>query len=264
MAGNTIWKNSHMYTQMYVDKSNDHIICIYNIVGGYRESVNQICQNWNLPQIGGETEHIWNHQFINQEWVPQHCPGPIAPNHSGQVPALFTCKTSPTSPTHETHLTPMKLKDIFVAGMGNRLMTSASGNKKRGRDEHVMKDCVKSMCAYHLQSYEYSTCYAFIWDNYISVYFPSLKKTHFEEDPRFTISYMMQYTCFAYLWTTIYRASAMLFGAGNPIRVDILVWCCMFNCILIFKTLVFTIRIKTWTWPCSTPAKTSGFWSFNN
>ena len=70
----------------------------------------------------------------------------------------------------------MKLKDIFVAGMGNRLMTSASGNKKRGRDENVMKGCVKSMCTNNLQSYEYSTCYAFIWDNYISVYFPSLKE----------------------------------------------------------------------------------------
>lgn len=159
MAGNTIWEHSHMYTLMYIDKSNYHIIRIYNIVGGYSESVKLICQTWNLFQIGGETKHIWNHQYINQEWVPQHCHGPIAPITQVRSHLSLRAKLPQLHPHMKHAWHPWNSKISSLLAWAIALWHRPAAKQKRGRDEHVMKDCVKSMCTYHLQSYEsYMLC----------------------------------------------------------------------------------------------------------
>lgn len=233
MAGNTIWENFHMYTQMYVDKSNDHIICIYNIVGGYSESVKLICQNWNLPQIGGETKHIWNHRYINGQYMVSRVgsttlPWSNRPNRSGQVPALFTCKTSPTSPTRMKHAWhPWNSKISSLLAWAIALWHLPAAKKNRGRDENVMKGCVKSMCTNNLQSYEYSTCYAFIWDNYISL---GRINTFWRGSKIHHIIHHAIYMYHIFMNHHLLQALVMLFGrTGNPIWVGILLWCCMFN-----------------------------------
>ena len=72
-----------------------------------------------------------------------------------------------------------------------------------------------------------STCYAFIWDNYISL---GRINTFWRGSKIHHIIHHAIYMYHIFMNHHLLQALVMLFGrTGNPIWVGILLWCCMFN-----------------------------------
>ena len=111
---------------------------------------------------------------------------------------LLPLSNSLLNPHVETHLTPMKLKDIFIAGMGNRLI---NWHLPAAEMMGMMKGCVKSMCTYDHMIYKHTW---YILCLYLGeVNFTSLNK-HWGGSK---IPHIVQisYVIYIYIWTTIYR-----------------------------------------------------------